>query len=76
LKRKLAGSSRRGPDKYHTAKRIEEIKNMSRSSKYVAAAIKIAAFAAVLAPTALYALTPDLSPEQKGRPRAEKVRKR
>jgi polar amino acid transport system substrate-binding protein len=46
---------------------------MSRSSKYVAAAIKVAAFAAVLAPTALYALTPDLSPEQKGRPRAEKV---
>jgi polar amino acid transport system substrate-binding protein len=46
---------------------------MSRLSKTVAAIAKAAALAAVLAPTALYALTPDLSPEQKDRPRAEKV---
>jgi polar amino acid transport system substrate-binding protein len=46
---------------------------MGRLSKYVAAVIRAATLAAVLAPTALYALTPDLGPEQKGRPRAEKV---
>ena len=42
-------------------KKIEEIKDMSRSSEYVAAVIKAAALAAVLAPTALYALTPDFA---------------
>jgi polar amino acid transport system substrate-binding protein len=43
---------------------------MTILSKYVAAVLTVVA---VLPPTALYALTPDLSPGQKGRPRVEKV---
>jgi polar amino acid transport system substrate-binding protein len=41
--------------------------------KYLSSLAKVGVIALAMAPSALYALTPDLSPEQKSRPRAEKV---
>ena len=46
---------------------------MIKLPRIVSSLARAAAIGALLAPTALYALTPDLSPEQKGRLRAEKV---
>lgn len=46
---------------------------MHKWSEWTKRLVQVTAVSAVLMPTALYALSPDLSPEQKDRPRAEKV---
>jgi polar amino acid transport system substrate-binding protein len=52
---------------------MERIKRMSKLSKLAKPLAMAVAAVAILIPGALYALTPDISPEQRDRPRAEKA---